>query len=140
MATLKELVLEYKLVRERRAELERQAKELQTGREAEVKAAILAELAASGLTSANIAGVAKVVKKTTSHYEIQDTERLAEAMFRQMLAKKQAGFQFSDGLLLQARVKRDTLEALVGDTATDEALSAYGLLKVSRDDLSITKN
>lgn len=101
-------------------------------------------MSASGLKSANIKGVGKVVCRESSHYEITDIEALALAMFRKMVECGQQGRPLSDALLLQARIHRDNLETHVGEAEDDaeleRMLSSYGVKKASKLDLAVTKS
>lgn len=105
---------------------------------------ILLEMSASGLKSANIKGVGKVVCRESSHYEITDIEALALTMFKKMVECGQQGRPLSDALLLQARIHRENLETHVGesedDTELERMLSAYGVKKASKLDLAVTKS
>lgn len=134
--SLHSLVSRYAQVRAERLELERKAKELAQGEEAELRKAILLEMSAQGFKSVNIEGVGRVVNKETSHYEIGDIELLARTMFETMLAAAREGRPFSDGLLLQKRISREGIENL---TEQGAALDTMGVSRVTRQDLSITK-
>ena len=137
---LTSLANEYIAVRTQRLELEKQAKELAHGREAELRQAILLEMSAQGFKSVNLEGVGRVVSKETKHYEIKDIELLARGMFRAMLEAAQAGRPFSDGLLLQKRLSREGLDNLMENSTVDSSLDALGVFQVVRNDLSITKS
>ena len=136
-------------MRTRRQELEKEANDIKAGREQELKNAILAEMSAQGIKSANVEGVGRVVSKNTQHYEVVDIEALSEQMFRAMLKAKQEGRQFSDGLLLQRRVSRENLEAYMeiaastipgsGPEADDKTANMFGVKQVTKNDLSFTK-
>lgn len=136
-------------MRTRRQELEKEADGIKNGREAELKAQILAEMSAQGMKSANLEGVGRVVSKVTYHYEIRDIEALAVQMFKTMLESAKAGRPFSDGLLLQRRVSKEQLEAHMeavasciegsGPDADAAAATMFGVKYVAKNDLSITK-
>lgn len=133
---LHSLVSRYAQVRAERLELERKAKEIAQGEEAELRKAIQLEMSAQGFKSINIEGIGRVVNKETNHYEIGDIELLARTMFETMLAAAREGRPFSDGLLLQKRISREGIENL---TEQGAALDAMGVSRVTRQDLSITK-
>lgn len=133
---LHSLVSRYAQVRAERLELERKAKEIAQGEEAELRKTILLEMSAQGFKSVNIEGIGRVVNKETSHYEIGDIELFARTMFETMLAAAREGRPFSDGLLLQKRISREGIENL---TEQGAALDAMGVSRVIRQDLSITK-
>lgn len=134
---LTSLASRYVRVRAERLELERKAKEIAQGEEAELRKRILLEMSAQGFKSINIEGIGRIVNKETSHYEIGDIERLARTMFETMLAAAREGRPFSDGLLLQKRISREGIENL---TEQGTALDAMGVSKVTRQDLSVTKS
>lgn len=141
--SLMDLAAQYVSARQERLALEKQAKEIQTGREKDLKELLLLEMSSSGLTSANIKGVGKVVCRVSSHYEITDIETLALTMFKKMLECGQQGRPLSDALLLQARVHRENLETHVGDhddSVMEQILASYGVKKASKIDLAVTKS
>lgn len=129
---------EYLQVRQQRMELEHQADEIKNGREAELKQQILLEMASSGIKSINLKGLGRVVSRETPYYEIADLNALARAMFKAMLDAAQDGRPFSDGLLLQKRVSREGLDALLEETGSDP--TAFGVVQNVRTDLSITRS
>lgn len=143
MSNLMALSEQYIGVRQERLALEKKAKEIQNGREKDLRELILLEMSSSGLKSANIKGVGKVVCRESSHYEITDIEALALTMFKKMIECGQQGRPLSDALLLQARIHRDNLETHVGelenDTELERMLSSYGVKKASKLDLAVTK-
>lgn len=118
-------------------ELERQADELKSGEEAELKRQILLEMQTAGIKSANVEGVGRVVSKDTRHYEVQDMEKFARAMFQTMLDAAKQGRPFSDGLLLQRRIHRENLETVLENSGA--TLDTYGISQIVRTDLSVTK-
>lgn len=136
---LTSLASEYIRVRTQRLELEKQAKEIAQGREAELRQAILLEMSAQGFKSVNLEGIGRVVSKETKHYEIKDIELLARRMFQAMLDAAKDGRPFSDGLLLQKRLSREGLDNLMENSTVDGSLDAMGVCQVVRNDLSITK-
>ncbi len=96
-------------------------------------------MAAQGLKSANVEGLGRVVCRETSHYEINNIEALAFQMLKVMVTSAQEGRPISDGLLLQRRVHRDNLDALLDGNTDEGYLSNFGVKKAIRTDLSFTK-
>lgn len=135
--SLQDLVLEYVKVRQGRMELERQANEIKEGKEAELKKHILLDMASSGIKSVNLAGIGRVVSRSTPYYEITDLNVLARAMFQAMLNAAKEGRPFSDGLLLQKRVNRESVDTLLEETGVKP--EEFGVSQSVRTDLSITK-
>lgn len=140
--TLVELVKQYDAVRTKRLSLEKEADAIKSGEETELKQAILNELSAQGLKSANVEGVGRVAVRTTSHYEVTDLNALAIAFVARVVDNQNAGRPLSDGLPLQARPSREGIDAVL-DTADDDQqrqdkMSSFGVRLVERNDLSLT--
>lgn len=140
--TLVELVKQYDAVRTKRLSLEKEADAIKSGEETELKQAILNELSAQGLKSANVEGVGRVAVRTTSHYEVTDLNALAIAFVARVVDNQNAGRPLSDGLPLQARPSREGIDAVL-DTADDDQqrqdkMSFFGVRLVERNDLSLT--
>lgn len=140
--TLVELVKQYDAVRTKRLSLEKEADAIKSGEETELKQAILNELSAQGLKSANVEGVGRVAVRTTSHYEVTDLNALAVAFVARVVDNQNAGRPLSDGLPLQARPSREGIDAVL-DTADDDQqrqnkMSSFGVRLVERNDLSLT--
>lgn len=140
--TLVELVKQYDAVRTKRLSLEKEADAIKSGEETELKQAILNELSAQGLKSANVEGVGRVAVRTTSHYEVTDLNALAVAFVSRVVDNQNAGRPLSDGLPLQARPSREGIDAVL-DTADDDQqrqdkMSSFGVRLVERNDLSLT--
>lgn len=135
MSSLRDLCVQYAEVRGRRTELERQAKELKEGQEADLQEAILAEMSAQGLKSANVEGIGRVVSRDTGYYEITDIDALARQMLAIMVENHKMGRPLSDGLLLQRRVSRENLELALEDNPE----ANYGVNFAVKTTLSITK-
>ena len=131
------LAQKYIQVRQQRMELEHQADDIKNGEEAELKRQILLEMQTSGIKSANVEGVGRVVSKDTKYYEVQDMEKFARAMFQSMLDAAKQRRPFSDGILLQKRVHRENLETVLENSGTK--LEDYGIAQLVRTDLSVTK-
>lgn len=140
--TLVELVKQYDAVRTKRLSLEKEADAIKSGEETELKQAILNELSAQGLKSANVEGVGRVAVRTTSHYEVTDLNALAIAFVARVVDNQNAGRPLSDGLPLQARPSREGIDAVL-DTSDDDQqrqdkMSSFGVRLVERNDLSLT--
>lgn len=141
MMTLNDMVREYITLRAERLALEKKAKDIKDGREAELRNSILMELAAQGMKSAHLEGVARVTSKASTHYEIVDLELLAQVMFKRMIDNLKEGRSLSDALMLQSRPSREALETFMEDAGgiTEQAMQALGVKLVERPDLSVTK-
>jgi len=153
MKTLAELVLTFQQVRNERLSLQKQADELKTGREEELKVSILNMLAAQGLTSAKIEGVGVAGTRETFVYTIQDPELFAKANFESVLEQAQKGHPFMDGTLYQGRVHREGLEALLdrkleqcgpcepseAQAMTSQFLAQFGVALLPKTDLFLRK-
>lgn len=136
---IQEMVQRYASLNAQRMQYEKLAKELKA-QEDEVKRSILLEMAASGIQSVHLEGLGRVVKTMRNHYEITDINSLALQMFRHMIYCAKNGRQLSDALLLQGRVSREALEALLPDDATDADMAAFGVKKAEEPVLSIRKS
>lgn len=145
MKDLNQLVTEYIAVRKKRMQLEKEAAELKQEQEEPLKDAILMEMSSIGVKSVKFEGIGTVCCKASSYYEISDIETLTKFMLEQIVKCANEGRPLSDGLLLQGRVKRDNLEEYIGDyvsleTAENAELSRFGVRRVDKPVLSITKN
>lgn len=143
MATLTEMVTCLKKARENRASLEKQAKDIKTI-ESDLESRILMEMAAQGLKTVHVEGVARVSSKDTYHYELSDINKLSEAMFYSMMNALQHNRPISDGLLLQQRISKGNLEDILASkypdgNVTPEALDELGIRKVEEKTISLTK-
>ena len=147
MSGLNELAARLVQVRARRLELESQADEIRNGEEKELTDQIMALMSADGLKSCNIPGVARLIARTTHHYEITDIEALSMTMFKQMILALKSGRNVSDGLMFQRRPSKENIEAYMHDALNlspeDEgyntACAGAGIAYVDKDVLSVTK-
>lgn len=147
MSGLNELAARLVQVRARRLGLESQADEIRNGEEKELTDQIMALMSADGLKSCNIPGVARLVTRTTHHYEITDIEALSMTMFKQMILALKSGRKISDGLMFQRRPSKENIEAYMHDALNlspeDEgyntACAGAGIAYVDKDVLSVTK-
>jgi hypothetical protein len=139
--SLIDLVKRYDDVKTKRLSLEKEADAIKAGEETELKQAILNELTAQGLKSANVEGVGRIAIRTTSHYEVADANLLAKAFVQQVVANSNNGRPLADGMLLQARPSREGLDTLLegmSDTDKEKTMSLFGVRFVERNDLSLT--
>lgn len=139
MRTLKELVDEYVAVRQERMNLEQRAEDLKNGKELELKTAIIGEMTASGVKTVNF-GSHRVTARDTYHYEIRDVNALLTTQVREFVRAHNEGRPLVDSLLLQSRIHKGNLEALMGFVADDGRLDAMGVARSARTDLSLTRN
>lgn len=143
MATLTEMVTCLKKARENRANLEKQAKGIKEI-ENDLERRILMEMAAQGLKTVHVEGVARVSSKDAYHYELADIEKLSKEMFYGMMKAIEHGRPISDGLLLQQRISKSNLEDILtakypDGNITPEALDELGIRKVEEKTISLTK-
>ena len=139
--SLIDLVKRYDDVKTKRLSLEKEADAIKQGEETELKQAILNELTAQGLKSANVEGVGRIAIRTTAHYEVADVNLLAKAFVQQVVANSNNGRPLADGMLLQARPSREGLDTLLdgmSDTDKEKTMSLFGVRFVERNDLSLT--
>ena len=108
---LKDKIELYNTVREARAKFEKQA-QVCKDKEAQLKAEMLAELAAHGLDSLTEGGFT-IFKKHSVRAEVTDHNKLQEAMFALMVKAKEEGRPLQDGLLLQRTVAKSTVLDLI---------------------------
>lgn len=132
-----------KRARENRSSLEKQVKDIKAI-EAELESRILMELAAQGLKTVNVEGVARISAKDSYHYELADINKLAMQMFYGMMNAIRDKHPVSDGLLLQQRISKSNLEDMLAakypdGNVTPEMLDELGIRKVEDKTLSLTK-
>lgn len=128
-------------IRSKRRALEAQAKELKE-QELELQNIILQEMSSSGTKSVNFDGLARVVSRTTKHYEVTDINLLARVILARIVDAASRNVPLSEGLLLQFRPSKERIDALVEDMDTSErdaTLANMGLVLAERNELSITK-
>lgn len=143
-ATLKEMTECLKDLRNRRKDFEEKAKALKAA-EDDLCDRILMEMAAQGVKSVNIEGVAKIAAKDTYRYEFADVNKYVTAMFTSMLSAAHDGRPLVDCLLFQQRMSKSNFEDMLvhakidPETVTSETLDQYGVRKVEERTLSLTK-
>lgn len=140
--TLKQMVECLKDLRENRKALEDKAASIKAT-EQDLTDRILMEMAAQGLKSLNIEGVARIAARDTYRYEFSDIEKFAKAMFDNMLRAVHDERPLVDALLLQQRMSKsnfeDMLSHLYPEGINNETLDHYGVRKVEEKTLSLTK-
>lgn len=143
-ATLKEMTECLKDLRNRRKDFEEKAKTLKAA-EDDLCDRILMEMAAQGVKSVNIEGVAKIAAKDTYRYEFADVNKYVTVMFTAMLSAVHDGRPLVDCLLFQQRMSKSNFEDMLvhakidPETVTSETLDQYGVRKVEERTLSLTK-
>lgn len=143
-ATLKEMTECLKDLRNRRKDFEEKVKALKAA-EDDLCDRILMEMAAQGVKSVNIEGVAKIAAKDTYRYEFADVNKYVTAMFNAMLSAAHDGRPLVDCLLFQQRMSKSNFEDMLvhakidPETVTSETLDQYGVRKVEERTLSLTK-
>lgn len=125
--------------RNERLALEKKAADLKRDIEEPLRVQILQVMAAQGLKSANVEGLGRVVCKESRHYEITDIESLAYQTFKLMVKAAEEGRPLSDGLLLQRRVHRENLDAMIEAAGGMGKAAEFGVRSVTKTDLSYTK-
>lgn len=140
--TLKQMVTCLKDLRAQRKLLEERTEALKTT-EKDLSDRILMEMAAQGLKSLNIEGVARIAARDTYRYEFADIEKFASAQFDNMMKAVHDGRPLVDALLLQQRMSKSNFEDMLThaypEGASNEVLDQYGVRKVEERTLSLTK-
>lgn len=140
--TLKQMVTCLKDLRAQRKLLEEKTEALKTT-EKDLSDRILMEMAAQGLKSLNIEGVARIAARDTYRYEFADIEKFASAQFDNMMKAVHDGRPLVDALLLQQRMSKSNFEDMLThaypEGASNEVLDQYGVRKVEERTLSLTK-
>ncbi len=139
MATITDLVEQWRKVRAQRLELDNLSKQLKTGLEAQLRGQILMWLDSNELESARTEhGTASVTAKT--HLEITDTEKFLKHMYDKMTQCLQEGRPLVDGLMLQQTPLKSYIQDYVGEKETDEEFNkvseTFGIRRVSDRDIS----
>lgn len=142
ISSLRSLVEELLALKGQISDLSDKLKDLKAQEES-LKTSILYQM--EGSKSMNLDGLAKIVRKEKTHYEIRDREALAHAILRLMVEQGQQGKPLSEALLLQQRVSsrvlEEHLEAMgLDETAETGYLESSGLARVTEPTLSITRN
>lgn len=140
-------VAEWRAVYRQRLELERLAKQLKDGPEAESKASILMYLDTQGLEGAKVEG-GTIGRRSSTHVEIADTEQLCRFMFQRMIEALQQGKPLSDCLFLQKTAHKGEVtsfiknalgvakDAKVSDEDFNTVAVQLGVKAVSKEDIS----
>lgn len=140
--TLKQMVACLKDLRAQRKMLEDKTDAIKMA-EKDLSDRILMEMAAQGLKSLNIEGVARIAARDTYRYEFADIEKFAQAMFNNMLTAVHNNRPLVDALLLQQRMSKSNFEDMLThaypEGASNEVLDQYGVRKVEERTLSLTK-
>lgn len=110
MDDLKSLVIKCKELREKRAELEAQAKAIKA-EEDELKKQIIDYMSANEMPSVHFKGLAQVVLTNKNHLEITDKNKFAESILRSLVCAYQESRPFTDGLLVQFRPNKEQVAA-----------------------------
>lgn len=139
--TLATLVKSYAEIRAQREKLEAQAKELRE-KEDEAKARLISEMDVQKIPSARFDGIGRVVLRQTRRYEISDIELFARAMLKQFVDNAKNGRRLSDGLMLQKRPAKLTIEEMAVNESwdADTAFAERGLAVTDSLDLTFTKD
>lgn len=138
--TLASMVKSYAEIRAQREKLEAAAKALKE-KEDEAKARLISEMDVQKIPSARFDGVGRVVLRQVRRYEISDIELFARAMLKQMVDNAKNGRRLSDGLMLQKRPAKLTIEELAAMESwdADTAYAERGLTVADSMDLTFTK-
>lgn len=109
--------------------------------EKEITEAVMLEMSAQGIASANIDGIARVAIADKPHYEITDVEAFALYCLKKMVASFQNGGPLSDGILLQRRISREALESHNnGDPLSPDECVLAGVRLVVDNTLTVRSN
>lgn len=135
------LVEELLAIREQLKSL-REQQDILKDKENELKRSIL--LCMEGAKSINLEGIGRVTRTTKTYYSIANVEKLAIQIFKLMIEAGQKGMPLSEALLLQQRVSKSALDAIMENMELDENqrlayIAEAGLNEVSEPALSLTK-
>ena len=136
---LKELVLEYRKVKELRLKLDKASRELKEGKESELQDRILQHMLESGVQSIHYPELGRVIRTVKSHYEIVDKEKFANEVLDSLLEAHRDGRPLAESMLAQFRVSKESLEALL-EHDSGATLEACGVTQVDKAELSIRKS
>lgn len=122
-----------------REKLEEQASLLKE-RENQLKSELINEMEAQQMPSVKFDGLGRFVVKSVASYNITDINLFARAMLARMVDNGQHGRPLSDGLMLQKRPAKGTIEELMeaGYLTTDK-LADSGLEQTERLDMTFTR-
>lgn len=136
---LKELVLEYRKVKELRLKLDKASKELKEGKESELQDRILQHMLEAGVQSIHYPEIGRIIRTTKSHYEIVDKEKFAREALYNMLEADRDGRPVAEAMLTQFRVGKESFESFLehsGGTKIEDC----GVSVVDKPELSIRKS
>lgn len=139
MRSVKDIISDFVKVREQRRALEKKAQELKDGPEAQLEQEIILALNAGGMKSVNFPDIGMVTVKNSYHYEIADNAKLMLCMLASMTKALKEHRDVQDAVLLQSRVSKSALEALVGEDASEDKLALLGVRRAEKSTVSITK-
>lgn len=137
---LKQLVLQYKEVKELRLKLDKASRELKEGKESELQDRILQHMLESGVQSIHYPEIGRVIRTTKSHYEIVDKEKFAREALYNMLEADRDGRPVAEAMLAQFRVSKESLESLIEHSNGETTLEQCGVSVVDKPELSIRKS
>ncbi len=140
---LKELAQKYSEVRQLKAGIEAELKDIQKI-EASLKVSIINTMTSSGFKTANLEGVGRLTLKSKTHYEIADSAKYIALVLSGLLDSLESGYPLDDCPLFQMRVSASNLEDFVARKSLDgDALEAYlqsnGLRRVEEPTISFTQ-
>lgn len=137
---LQSLVSQLMVVRTARKEADAIAKQRKE-EEKVLTDAIMLEMSAQGIASANLEGLARVAIADKPHYEIADVEAFALYCLMKMVGSFRRGGPLSDGILLQRRISREALESHNnGDPLSPEECALAGVRYVVDNTLTVRSN
>lgn len=141
LSRMTSLVEELLAIREQLKSL-REQQDILKDKENELKRSIL--LCMEGAKSINLEGIGRVTRTTKTYYSIANVEKLAIQIFKLMIEAGQKGMPLSEALLLQQRVSKSALDAIMENMELDENqrlayIAEAGLNEVSEPALSLTK-
>lgn len=141
LSRMTSLVEELLALREQLKSL-REQQDVLKDKENELKRSIL--LCMEGAKSINLEGIGRVTRTTKTYYSIANVEKLAIQIFKLMIEAGQKGMPLSEALLLQQRVSKSALDAIMENMELDENqrlayIAEAGLNEVSEPALSLTK-
>lgn len=141
LSRMTSLVEELLALREQLKSL-REQQDILKDKENELKRSIL--LCMEGAKSINLEGIGRVTRTTKTYYSIANVEKLAIQIFKLMIEAGQKGMPLSEALLLQQRVSKSALDAIMENMELDENqrlayIAEAGLNEVSEPALSLTK-
>ena len=137
---LKQLVLQYKEVKELRLKLDKASRELKEGKESELQDRILQHMLESGVQSIHYPEIGRVIRTTKSHYEIVDKEKFAREALYSMLEADRDGRPVAEAMLAQFRVSKEAFESFIEHSGGGTKIEDCGVSMVDKPELSIRKS